>query len=55
MVVIAYRFSPESKAIPELQKFIKRREVHFVESPYKYNCFFEALSFLTLPDVKDKR
>ncbi|KAA6387610.1 MAG: hypothetical protein EZS28_016862, partial [Streblomastix strix] len=45
MIVIAYRIPFAGKAIPELQKFIKRREVHYVESAYPNNCFFEALSY----------
>ncbi|KAA6402952.1 MAG: hypothetical protein EZS28_001515 [Streblomastix strix] len=55
MIVAAYRTPFTGKAIPELQKFIKRREVHYIESPYPNNCFFEALSYLSMPDSKIKR
>ncbi|KAA6381134.1 MAG: hypothetical protein EZS28_023338, partial [Streblomastix strix] len=56
MVVVVYRYPLTGKAIPELQKYIKRREVHFIDSQYPNNCVFEALSFLSLPDKsKEKR
>ncbi|KAA6362449.1 MAG: hypothetical protein EZS28_042024 [Streblomastix strix] len=56
MVVVVYRYPLTGKAIPELQKYIKRREVHFIDSQYPNNCVFEALSFLSLPDkTKEKR
>ncbi|KAA6384643.1 MAG: hypothetical protein EZS28_019831 [Streblomastix strix] len=55
MIAIAYRISFAGKAILESQKFIKRREIHFVESPYPNNCFFEALSYLSMPDSKINR
>ncbi|KAA6353388.1 MAG: hypothetical protein EZS28_051085 [Streblomastix strix] len=50
MVTVVYRIPLAGKAIPALEKFIKRREVHYIESPYPSNCFFEALSYLSKPD-----
>ncbi|KAA6357781.1 MAG: hypothetical protein EZS28_046692, partial [Streblomastix strix] len=43
MVAVVYRIPLAGRAIPALEKFIKRREVHYIESPYPNNCFFEAL------------
>ncbi|KAA6362112.1 MAG: hypothetical protein EZS28_042361, partial [Streblomastix strix] len=50
MVAVVYRIPHAGRAIPALEKFIKRREVHYIESPYPNNCFFEALSYLSKPD-----
>ncbi|KAA6346791.1 MAG: hypothetical protein EZS28_052067, partial [Streblomastix strix] len=50
MVAVVYRIPLAGRAIPALEKFIKRREVHYIESPYPNNCFFEALSYLSKPD-----
>ncbi|KAA6357994.1 MAG: hypothetical protein EZS28_046478, partial [Streblomastix strix] len=50
MVAIVYRIPLAGRAIPALEKFIKRREIHYIESPYPNNCFFEALSNLSKPD-----
>ncbi|KAA6363778.1 MAG: hypothetical protein EZS28_040695, partial [Streblomastix strix] len=55
MVVVVYRYPLTGKAIPELQKYIKRREVHFIDSQYPNNCVFEALSFLSLPETARAR
>ncbi|KAA6358017.1 MAG: hypothetical protein EZS28_046456, partial [Streblomastix strix] len=55
-VVVVYRYPLTGKAIPELQKYIKRREVHFIDSQYPNNCVFEALLFLSFQDKgKEKR
>ncbi|KAA6401851.1 MAG: hypothetical protein EZS28_002628 [Streblomastix strix] len=55
MIAIAQRIPFASKTIPELQKFIKRREVHYIESPHPNNSFFEALSYLSMPESKVNR
>ncbi|KAA6376393.1 MAG: hypothetical protein EZS28_028080 [Streblomastix strix] len=55
MVIAVYRLPPGGKACPELQKFVKRKEIHYVDSPYQTNCVAEALSFFTMPDTKEKR
>ncbi|KAA6372173.1 MAG: hypothetical protein EZS28_032300, partial [Streblomastix strix] len=55
MVVVVYRYPLTDKAIPELQKYIKRREVHFIDSQYPNNCVIEALSFLSLPETARAR
>ncbi|KAA6379989.1 MAG: hypothetical protein EZS28_024485 [Streblomastix strix] len=54
MVAVAYRIPLAGRAIPALEKFIKRREVHYIESPYPNNCFFEALSYLSKLDQEGR-
>ncbi|KAA6400476.1 MAG: hypothetical protein EZS28_003992 [Streblomastix strix] len=49
------KLPPAGKGYPELQKFIKRKEIHCIDSPYQTNCLAEALSFFTMSDSKDKR
>ncbi|KAA6366257.1 MAG: hypothetical protein EZS28_038216, partial [Streblomastix strix] len=51
MVVVAYRARAGGAAPADLQKFIKRQEVKFVDNlKYRNNCLFDALSFISLPD-----
>ncbi|KAA6331808.1 MAG: hypothetical protein EZS28_053346 [Streblomastix strix] len=51
MVVVAYRARAGGAAPADLQKFIKRQEVKFVDNlNYRNNCLFDALSFISLPD-----
>ncbi|KAA6360991.1 MAG: hypothetical protein EZS28_043482, partial [Streblomastix strix] len=56
MVVVAYRARAGGAAPADLQKFIKRQEVKFVDNlNYRNNCLFDALSFISLPDEQTKR
>ncbi|KAA6359468.1 MAG: hypothetical protein EZS28_045005 [Streblomastix strix] len=56
MVVVVYRNRAGGAAPAELQKFIKRQEVKFVDNKkYRNNCLFDALSFISLPDDQTKR
>ncbi|KAA6343983.1 MAG: hypothetical protein EZS28_052271, partial [Streblomastix strix] len=56
MVVVAYRARAGGAAPADLQKFIKRQEVKFVDNlKYRNNCLFDALSFISLPDELTKR
>ncbi|KAA6356621.1 MAG: hypothetical protein EZS28_047852 [Streblomastix strix] len=56
MVVVVYRNRAGGAAPAELQKFIKRQEVKFVDNKkYRNNCLFDALSFISLPDEPTKR
>ncbi|KAA6369893.1 MAG: hypothetical protein EZS28_034580, partial [Streblomastix strix] len=56
MVVVVYRNRAGGAAPAELQKFIKRQEVKFVDNKnYRNNCLFDALSFISLPDEQEKR
>ncbi|KAA6392145.1 MAG: hypothetical protein EZS28_012329, partial [Streblomastix strix] len=51
MVVVAYRDRAGGAAPAELQKFIKRQEVKFVDNKnYRNNCLFDALSSISLLD-----
>lgn len=54
MIVAVCRIPYSVKAIPEWMKFIKHREVHFVDSLYQNNCNFETLSILFMFDNKFK-
>ncbi|KAA6398825.1 MAG: hypothetical protein EZS28_005643 [Streblomastix strix] len=56
MVVVVYRERPGGAAPAELQKYIQRQEMKFVDNlNYRNNCLFEALSFISLPDESTKR
>ncbi|KAA6362282.1 MAG: hypothetical protein EZS28_042191, partial [Streblomastix strix] len=56
IVVVAYRARAGGAVPADLQKFIKRQEVKFVDNlNYKNNCLFDALSFISLPDEQTKR
>ncbi|KAA6368979.1 MAG: hypothetical protein EZS28_035494, partial [Streblomastix strix] len=56
MVVVVYRSRPGGAAPADLQKFIKRQEVKFVDNKnYRNNCLFDALSFISLPDEQTNR
>ncbi|KAA6380309.1 MAG: hypothetical protein EZS28_024163 [Streblomastix strix] len=56
MVVVVYRNRAGGAAPAELQKYIQRQEVKFVDNMnYRNNCLFDALSFISLPDDQTKR
>ncbi|KAA6310079.1 MAG: hypothetical protein EZS28_056380, partial [Streblomastix strix] len=56
MVVVVYRNRAGGAAPAELQKYIQRYEVKFVDNlNYRNNCLFDALSFISLPDEQAKR
>ncbi|KAA6390537.1 MAG: hypothetical protein EZS28_013934, partial [Streblomastix strix] len=56
MVVVVYRNRAGGSAPADLQKFIKRKEVKFVDNlNYRNNCLFDALSFISLQDIQNKR
>ncbi|KAA6353140.1 MAG: hypothetical protein EZS28_051333, partial [Streblomastix strix] len=56
MVVVVYRERPGGAAPAELQKYIQRQEVKFVDNQnHRNNCMFDALSFISLPDESTKR
>ncbi|KAA6376082.1 MAG: hypothetical protein EZS28_028391, partial [Streblomastix strix] len=56
MEVVVYRARSGGAAPAHLQKFFKRQEVKFVDNKnYRNNCLFDALSFISLPDIQTKR
>ncbi|KAA6394513.1 MAG: hypothetical protein EZS28_009964 [Streblomastix strix] len=56
MVVIVYRARAGVAAPADLQKFIKRQEVKFVDNKnYRNNCLLDVLSFISLHDIQAKR
>ncbi|KAA6386617.1 MAG: hypothetical protein EZS28_017856 [Streblomastix strix] len=56
MVVVVYRARSGGAAPADLQKFIKRQEVKFVNNlDYRNNCLFDAFKFISLPDKQTKR
>jgi hypothetical protein len=56
MVIVIYRIKNKlvGSAPAELEKFVKRRVTHYISSPYLNNCFFDALTYLSLPEERDK-
>ncbi|KAA6362083.1 MAG: hypothetical protein EZS28_042390, partial [Streblomastix strix] len=56
MVVVVHRARSGGAAPADLQKFIKRQEVKFVDNKnYRNYCLFDALSFISLHDIQTKR
>ncbi|KAA6376507.1 MAG: hypothetical protein EZS28_027966 [Streblomastix strix] len=56
MVAVIYGARSGGAAPADLQKFIKRQEDKFVDNlNYRNNCLFDALTFISLQDIQNKR